>query len=93
MQTQVFKGVSTSVYSDNGVTHCQYHNTRVVSFDSEAITLRTGGWSTVTTKTRMNQASNQFGLGYQVFQKNFDWFVDYHGSVIPFDGNELTLIR
>lgn len=30
---------------------------------------------TNTTKLRMNQAANQFGLGFGVYQKNHAWFV------------------
>jgi hypothetical protein len=60
------------------------HSTTVVQFDHLHIKLNSGGWRTVTTKTRMNQASNQFGLGYRVYQKNYDWFVDYQGHQYPF---------
>jgi hypothetical protein len=39
----------------------------------------------------MNQASNQFGLGYQVYQKDWQWYVDFDGQTIDFhDGMELT---
>jgi hypothetical protein len=47
----------------------------VVSFSADYVILRTGGWNTVTTKARMNQASNQFNLGYCVNQTNFIWYV------------------
>lgn len=40
------------------------------------VILNSGGWRTVTTKTRMNQAANQFGLGYGVYQRKGEWFVD-----------------
>lgn len=47
-----------------------YHKTQIVAFDSRNITLRTGGWDTVTTRRKMNQASNQFGLGFGVYRQN-----------------------
>lgn len=67
--------------------------TVVASWDSESITLDTGGWSTVTTKLRMNQTSNHFGLGFHVYQKNHEWYVDYRGVTYPFEGDTIHLVR
>jgi len=39
----------------------------------------------------MNQASNEYDLGYQVFQKKGKWFVDFKGDTIPFEGKTLVL--
>lgn len=67
---------TTVTRKPNGELRVTYHSTDVVTVHSlGAITLDTGGWRTVTTKTRMNQASNQFGLGFQVHQDEFAWFV------------------
>ena len=74
-QTHTIGRVATSVFTEDGVTRVVYHSTPVVSFDNETITLRTDGWTTGTTKTRMNQAANQFGLGFYVFQKDYTWYV------------------
>ena len=90
-QTQRVSGVATSIRGEEGRTIIRYHNTDVVSFNDKDVILNTGGWKTATTKTRMNQASNQFGLGYQVSQKKGDWFVDYKGKTIPFNDSVLTL--
>ncbi len=59
-----------------GVGSVIYTDTAIVSWDNDAITLRSGGWESVTTKRKMNQASHQFGLGYSVYQRNYTWFVD-----------------
>ena len=68
---------ATSIRTDgDGWTRVRYHSTDVVSFKNGEVILNSGGWRTNTTKTRMNQANNQFGLGYRVFQKNHDWFVE-----------------
>ncbi len=33
----------------------------------------------------MNQAANQFGLGYSVYQKNHDWYVNLpSGKTVDF---------
>lgn len=76
-----------------GYTTITYHSTAVVQFNSERIILNTGGYSTYTTKLRMNQASAQFGLGYRVFQKRWNWYVQYNGRGIPFDDVTLVLNR
>lgn len=69
-----------------------YHRTEVVRFDNNRIILKSGGWYTQTTRVRMNQASRQFNLGYQVFQKNYKWFVSYNGETLPFE-ESMVLIR
>jgi len=82
----------TTVYFDGLLTNVKYHWTDVVKFDHVRVILDSGGWRTPTTKTRMNQTSNQFGLGFRVFQKDFEWFVEFGGEVLPFiDG--MTLDR
>jgi len=81
---------ATTIATSNGITRITYHNTIVVSFDERRIVLDSGGWETATTKTRMNQTSNQFDLGYQVYQKDFEWFVDFKGETFDFyDGIKL----
>lgn len=92
-QQHTVRGRATSVFSENGNTNVVYHATKVVRFNDKEIELNTGGWRTNTTKTRMNQASNQFDLGYVVRQKDYDWFVDYNGSTIPFNDSRITLKR
>lgn len=77
-QTQRVSGRATRVSGTHpGQTlRVQYHDTVVVSRDANGlVTLDSGGYRTVTTKLRMNQTSNQYGLGYSVFQKAGDWFV------------------
>ncbi len=81
--------VATSVYTDkiDGFTKVVYHSTVVVKWDNVKIVLNSGGWRTLTTKTRMNQASSQFGLGFGVYQRAGKWFVDYKGEIIDFQDN------
>jgi hypothetical protein len=92
-QTAKVSGRATTTYANERGTHIRYHATEVVSFNAKQITLRTDGYFTLTTRTRMNQASNQYGLGYRVFQKDFNWFVEHGGKVIPFLGTQLVLKR
>ena len=88
-------GRSTAVFTDDdGRTKCVYHSTPVAEFDQSRIYLNTGGWRSLTTKTRMNQFSNQFKLGYSVYQKDFDWFVSTpQNDIIPFTGQCISFPR
>ncbi len=89
-QTQIGK-VATTVQTQDGSTRVVYHNTTVVQFNQDLIVLDSGEWRTATTKSRMNQTSHQFNLGYRVYQENFDWFVRFNGKTLEFrDGIELN---
>ena len=67
---------ATTVRRNAGILSVVYHSTEVVRVDANGdITLNTGGWMTNTTKLRMNQASNQYGLGFQMYQKDHRWYV------------------
>ena len=80
----------TVIGTDDGWTFVQYHATEVVQWNESTIILNSNGWETVTTKLRMNQASNQFDLGFYVYQKDFNWFVEYKGEILKYyDGMQL----
>lgn len=83
----------TTVRPLTGGVSVIYHQTEVVRANSKNIILNTGGWFTNTTKTRMNQTSNQFNLGFKIYQKNFDWFVDYKNKTYAMKHNRLVLER
>ena len=53
-----------------------YTDTNIVSWTKGKIVLRSGGWQSVTTKRKMNQASIQFGLDVSVYQHKHTWYVD-----------------
>jgi hypothetical protein len=73
-----FKQYQTTARSlENGRTEVVYYKTLIVAFDKEEIVLDAGGWRTRTTMIRMNQVSRHFGLGYRVYQKDTQWFVEY----------------
>ena len=56
-------------------TEVQLHNTIIVSFTPDTITLNSGGWQTVTTKKRMNEAADAWDLGFGVYQEKGEWWV------------------
>ena len=76
----------TTIAGDGeGNTLITYQSTVIVKFNCDTVTLNSGGWDTVTTKRKMNQASRQFNLGYSVHQRDFEWFVTLpSGYVVPF---------
>jgi hypothetical protein len=76
----------TRIENTDNVMQVIYHNTAIVSVDNSSgnITLNSGGYESVTTKRKMNQASRQFNLGYSVFQKNFIWYVTYKDETMEF---------
>lgn len=90
-QTQVFRGTARSISTVNGARHYTYHRTVVVIVNPDkSIRLDSGGWKTNTTRTAMNQASNQDKLGFRVAQRAGDWFVTWQGRELPFvDGMTL----
>lgn len=91
-QTQYFRGVETTTVRDrDGALVGFYRGTPVAQQLGNIITLKTGGWKSNTTKTRMNQFSNNFvGSKFSVFQKSYEWFVSVNGQTIPFIGDSIT---
>ena len=81
----------TTWVETNGRGSVVYAHTPIVEWDDETITLRSDGWETVTTKKKMNQSANQFGLNFTVFQENYEWFVfNPKGETVDFlDGMKL----
>ncbi len=92
-QTHKCRGVATTVQHNKDGIYVTYHNTRVVDYDKVrgTLILNTNGWKTRTTLTRMNQASNEFKLGYGVYQKKFQWYITYKGMTHLFDNDSIEI--
>jgi hypothetical protein len=87
-QTRVIGRRGKGIVMEDGVLRVSYWNTYVVTWDKKTntVTLNSNGWHTLTTKTRMNQTSNQYGLGFYVFQKNFIWYVELpNGETVEYE--------
>lgn len=76
----------------NGGFEVRLHSTCIITVDKVAktITLNTGGWNTATTRNRLNQVSNEYNLGYKVYQKIGILWVYYKEHRIPFGANRVT---
>jgi hypothetical protein len=57
------------------------------------ITLNSGGWRTPTTKTRMNQVANAWELGFNVYQKDFEWYVSMADGEVREFADGMTFAR
>lgn len=85
--------VATSHSGNETQGRVTYHNTDVVEWDSQHVTLKTGGWQTATTKARMNQAANHYGLRFAVYQKAYSWYVTTKAGDFPFSGDRFDFER
>lgn len=81
--------VGTRVIGDKrGMTHVRLYDTDVVSFNPKHIVLRTGGWNTPTTARRMEEASQEYGLGLEgVSRHKGKMQVRYRGETHEFIDN------
>jgi len=59
------------VIREDGGLGVRLHNTEVVIHYPDRVVLDSGGWMTVTTKSRMNEYTN-----FHIKQKDYDWYVD-----------------
>jgi len=75
-------------YNEN--TNCStvvLHRTAIAVYDhnTSALKLNTGGWYSVTTKSRLNAILQEVMYGASVFQKNFNWFLNYNNVTHDFN--------
>ena len=62
---------------DDGTINVYYHDTVILKKSNDGnVVLNTGGWNTTTTKRRMNQASELYDLGFSVYQRDHEWYVE-----------------
>lgn len=61
---------NTGVIQIGNVIRVVYHTTMIVEVGHDTITLDCGGWDTVTTRRKMNQAAKEFGLPYTVYRED-----------------------
>ena len=72
----------------DGYQYVQYHDTKVIRWNTNFIELRHGGYKTNTTKARINQAGVQYRLKVAVFCQNKQWFVDCDGITLPWQDTD-----
>ena len=80
----------------NSNTNCStvvLHRTAIAVYDhnTQALKLNTGGWHSVTTKSRLNAILDELIYGAKVFQKNFDWYLSYNNQTVDFWDNMILV--
>ena len=83
----------TRVFTLRDEVVVRYHWTEVVKCNKDVIILNTGGYHTQTTKRRMNQASDVFGLGFRVYQEDYMFYVDHKGKTYKFNHDNIVTLR
>ena len=88
-QIEKVAGNTYKITTDTGYK-IRFHETDIIEFKNDEILLNTGGWKSVTTKSRMN---DYLPDRYYVFQLDFNWYVkDKEGARdIDFENNTLIL--
>ena len=73
----------------NDATNCSnvyLHGHEIATFDhnTNAVKLSSCGYETVTTKSRLNALLTEVKYGCRVYQKNWDWFVNFNNETTSF---------
>jgi hypothetical protein len=80
-----FKLDNTEVVVCSNVVDVFLYGNLIARIGETWMELFDGGHQTATTKSRLNAILSAHGLpGEYIFQKNYDWFVQYNGSPLPF---------
>lgn len=84
LSTGVKNNTIAVVNDGNGGISVVYHKTLVVEARSSKITLRDGGWNTVSTRLVINQALSEMGHRVYLFTKKGETLISINGVVKPF---------
>ena len=80
----------------NESTNCStvvLHRTAIAVYDhnTQALKLNTGGWYSVTTKSRLNAILDQLITGARVFQRDFNWYLSTNNQTVDFWDNMILV--
>lgn len=86
------KRATTVIPDSEGWNACIYHQTKVVRWNMATgeVVLNSDGHQSYTTKKRMNEVSKEYGLGFQVFQRDHEWFVKLPNGCTAFYGDHMS---
>ena len=81
---------SNTVVDYNSNTNCStvvLHRTAIAVYDhnTQALKLNSGGYTTNTTKSRLNAILSELIAGASVYQKNWNWFLNYNNQTHDFN--------
>ena len=74
----------------NSNTDCSsvyLHGNQIATVDhnTNAVKLSSCGWQSVTTKSRLNAILQEVITGASVFQRNWNWFINYNNATHDFN--------
>ena len=72
-----FSSGNTTVRSFRESVDVFLHGNHIASLDTatHALTLKDGGWQSVTTKSRLNALLEEFVPSMRIFQNNWTWYI------------------
>jgi hypothetical protein len=80
-----WKLANTEVVACSDVSDVYLHGNLIARIGETWMQLFDCGYQTTTTKSRLNAILKAHGCdGEYIFQKNFQWFINYNGAPIPF---------
>ena len=87
---------SNTQVSFNSNTNCSsiyLHGHRIATLchETKAVKIDSCGYTTNTTKSRLNAILEEVKYGCKVFQKNWDWFVNYNDQTTLFRDGMILL--
>ena len=74
------------VYSDSVDVYLHGNHIATLDLTNDKLTIKDGGWQSVTTKSRLNALLDEFAPSMGIFQKDWVWYLSDRltGSVVPF---------
>ena len=77
---------SVSFNSNTNCSQVRLHGHLIATFDHnlKALKISSCGYTTVTTKSRLNAILDEVKYGCRVFQKQWNWFVSYRDETASF---------
>ena len=78
---------NTQVINIEGVSFVYLYSNLIAMVADTWLELFDAGYQTATTKSRLNSILQAHGNGEYVYQKKGEWFLNYQGASIPFNGN------
>ena len=83
-----FSSGNTTVRAFRESVDVYLHGNHIASLDTAThkLTIKDGGWQSVTTKSRLNALLDEFAPSMGIFQKDWVWYLSDRltGSVVPF---------
>lgn len=87
MDSIACKVSNTAVKIEDGITKLLLFGNCIAELNGKKLTIRNCGWSSPTTKERLNGVLSAFYTGYSISQKAGQWYMDS----TPWDGKDFTI--